>query len=593
MSALDVLVVDDSPDDRDAIRRTISKIAGRDVTLYDAGSLAEAEQALVSRRFGCVLLDYRLPDSLGVEAVARLTKLSPETPVIMITGQGDERIAAEALRSGATDYLGKSLLANEEAVGRILDIVRARARAAADAPRTLRVLVVDDSEDDREFFERTLNAIESFRYEVEAVSNAADALKVIAERPPDCLVLDYSLPGLNGVELLGRFRQTNPYLPVVIVTGQGSEAIAVEAIRAGAQDYLPKSAITREDLHRCVRASVEKCRQVEKVESVRAGLEQLAAELKQSNEEIERFTSAASDDLREPLKALRLLPDFVARDLAAAFGQVPESIAESLELIRSQGSRMGELLERVVEHAAAKDGLEERVAARISDLEALNTDLEAALTQRDVLLAEVYHRVKNNLQFIDAVLAIETKKVADPALDEAFERVRRRIKSLGFVHEQILGSPDLETLDLGTFLKDICDNLAEGMGARERGVEVAAQIASMPIDLDRAIAFALVVNELLSNALKHAFPDGRRGRVEVRVTREGTGGATLVVQDDGVGAGAVSEKDSWSGGKILQAVVGQLKAKMDVRSENGTIVTVRVPTLQPAHGSARRAGALG
>jgi two-component sensor histidine kinase len=589
VSALDILIIDDSADDRDAIRRTITRISGGEVTLHDAASLQEAEQALVDRRFSCVLLDYRLPDSLGVGAVERLTKLTPETPIVMITGQGDERIAAEALRSGAVDYLGKSLLANEEAVGRILDIVRSRARASGDAPRTLRVLVVDDSPDDREFFERTLNAIESFRYEVEAVSNAADALEVIAERPPDCLVLDYSLPGLNGVELLGRFRQTNPYLPVVIVTGQGSEAIAVEAIRAGAQDYMPKSAITREDLHRCVRASVEKCRQLEKVESVRSGLEQLAAELKQSNEEIERFTSEASEDLREPLRALRVLPDYVARDLAEAFGQVPETIVESLNLIRGQGARMGELLERVVEHATTKDGLEERVAARIRDLEALNGDLEAALRQRDVLLAEVYHRVKNNLQFIDAMLALESKKVGDATLSEAFERVSRRIRSLGFVHQQILQSPDLETLDLGRFLKDICENLSEGMGASERGVEVRAEIESLPIDLDRAVAFALVVNELLSNALKHAFPDGRSGRVDVRVVRDGAGGATLTVEDDGAGVGAASARESWSGSRILDAVVAQLKATMDVRSERGTTVTVQVPGLEPTRAPVRAA----
>jgi two-component sensor histidine kinase len=78
--------------------------------------------------------------------------------------------------------------------------------------------------------------------------------------------------------------------------------------------------------------------------------------------------------------------------------------------------------------------------------------------------------------------------------------------------------------------------------------------------------------------------------VELAVTRDGSGGATLVVKDDGVGVGPSSEKTSWSGGKILQAVVGQLKAHMEVRSENGTIVTVRVPGIKPAHAGQRRAG---
>ena len=125
----------------------------------------------------------------------------------------------------------------------------------------------------------------------------------------------------------------------------------------------------------------------------------------------------------------------------------------------------------------------------------------------------------------------------------------------------------------------------DGLGADERGIDVTVNFDSAPIKLDRAIPFALVVNELLSNALKHAFPDGRRGVVSLRVKRDADDGVVLTVRDNGVGLGEARDRAAWSGGKILRALVGQLGAEMDVRSSGGTMVTVRVPDLK---GKSRR-----
>ncbi|MCB9947154.1 MAG: response regulator [Rhodospirillaceae bacterium] len=576
MSPLTLLLVDDSPDDREAIRRTFARSSAADVTLVEASTLKDAEQALLDRRFHCVLLDYRLPDAQGMEAISRIAELSPATPIVMITAYGDETVAAAAFRSGATDYLGKATLSNEEIVDRILDIVTGSDDADADDFRTLRVLVVDDSPEDRELVVRTLLAVNSPQYRVDTAATGAEALQSVDESPPDCIVLDYSLPGISGLQLLTRFRKSHPSMPVVVVTGQGSEATAVEAIRGGAQGYLPKSAITRTDLHRCVRDSVRKSRTVDRAEATRRRLEELAQDLRRANADLDGFVHAPSNDLRVPLRALLALPDWLARDLESAFGQVPATIADSVGLMRSHLRRMDAMIDRLAEHTTFGADIEKDVIARLEDLEHLNRELRDTVRQRDLLLGEVNHRVKNNLQLIDAMLAIEAEGVKDAALTERFLHVRRRIASIGLVHQRILESPDLATFDASGFVGDICRYLAEGFDMAGRGITLVTDISPLSIDIDRAIPLGLILNELVSNALKHAFPAGRPGTVAVRMAPDGPEAVVLEVIDDGIGFAPQASSKTWSGSQILQALVGQLRGTLVIEGDDGTRATVRM-----------------
>jgi two-component sensor histidine kinase len=207
--------------------------------------------------------------------------------------------------------------------------------------------------------------------------------------------------------------------------------------------------------------------------------------------------------------------------------------------------------------------LERRVAERTGEL-------TAALAQRDLLLREVYHRVKNNLQMIDGLLIMQSRRMSDPEGRQAMQGLRDRVYALGLVHHQLMDSQDLKTFDIAPFLEELSNNLVDG-GA---GQDVTLSIKAIPLDvgLDFAIPLGLLVTELVTNSLKHAFPGGH-GRIEVSLTRSEDGALVLVVSDDGQGYG---EADGTSkarkpalGMNIIDGLVAQLKGTLDVRSQPG------------------------
>lgn len=208
--------------------------------------------------------------------------------------------------------------------------------------------------------------------------------------------------------------------------------------------------------------------------------------------------------------------------------------------------------------------------------------LNKALEERDLLLSEVYHRVKNNLQFVDAMLAIEGSKLSDPEATGVIETVRGRLHSLARVHARILGSQDLATVDLRDLLNDICRDLADGAGLSDRGIRMETDIEAVSLDWERAIPVGLLVNEIVTNAIKHAFPDNRKGLISVSASRSETG-ISIGIRDDGVGAeagGTATSSDpaeASSGAMIVATFAQQLGALIETTTGGGTEVAIAVP----------------
>jgi two-component sensor histidine kinase len=204
--------------------------------------------------------------------------------------------------------------------------------------------------------------------------------------------------------------------------------------------------------------------------------------------------------------------------------------------------------------------LERRVEDRTAEL-------TAAVAQRDLLLREVYHRVKNNLQTVDALLVIQARRLADPAAKAALRGLRDRVYALGLVHQQLMGSEDLKTFDIAPFLEELSTNLVHA-GA-EQSVTLSVRAAPLEVGLDFAIPLGLLVTELVTNCLKHAFPDGS-GTIEVTLDRGADKGLVLVVADDGQGYSTGQPmSDTHLGSSIIEGLVGQLRGKIMVESRPG------------------------
>jgi len=162
----------------------------------------------------------------------------------------------------------------------------------------IRILVIDDSPDDRELYWRALNKNTDVLYDISDAEDGERGLARIEECAPDCILLDYSLPGRNGIEVLKRIHARHPHIPVVMLTGQGNETVAVNAMREGAQNYISKSTITPEAMQRAIQVAIDHC-----------SMEKRIAEQHTS---LEIFARALAHDLKEPVRTIQSYLDLLA-----------------------------------------------------------------------------------------------------------------------------------------------------------------------------------------------------------------------------------------------------------------------------------------
>ena len=203
------------------------------------------------------------------------------------------------------------------------------------------VLLVDDNPDDREGYMRALGKIDDVAYRYAEAAGGESMLRYLADHRPDCVLLDYSLPGRNGLELLHQVVTDFPFLPVVMMTGQGNENIAVQAIKAGAQHYLVKSDVTPELLHETIAAAI-KHRALE----YERGL--LIEKLTASNTELERFVYVASHDLQEPIRMVASFSQILSKEYSQSLDETGQ---QYLDIVHQSSVRMRGMIEDLLTYA--------------------------------------------------------------------------------------------------------------------------------------------------------------------------------------------------------------------------------------------------
>mgnify|MGYP001809644345 CR=1 FL=1 len=234
----------------------------------------------------------------------------------------------------------------------------------------------------------------------------------------------------------------------------------------------------------------------------------------------------------------------------------------------------------------AYDTLGERVGQRTAELTEANARLEHALADKEILLKEVQHRVKNNLQVICSLLRLQAGRL-DGAIRGAFDESLRRIQSMSLVHELLYRSEEPARIDLADYLQELCARLQRSFGPS--AVRLVVEAESWTVDVDRAMPLAMIASELVSNALHHAHPTGGEGHIRVTLAPPGAGGGLLRVEDDGVGLpphvgppspggrAGVTTQEKGLGLILVQSLVAQAGATLSIERDGGTRFTVRVP----------------
>ena len=217
------------------------------------------------------------------------------------------------------------------------------------------------------------------------------------------------------------------------------------------------------------------------------------------------------------------------------------------------------------------------VTTDVSGLKDAEDRLQAALQEKEVLLKEIYHRVKNNLQVVASLLQMQSRSLADPRFSAAIDDSVRRVSSMALVHEQLYRSRDLALVDFGEYMHTLVGHLAQSWHAHARGIRIIADILEAPLGIETAIPCGLIVNELVSNAFKHAFEGRAGGTVMVRF-RAGADARSwvLTVGDDGNGMDAALDmaRSASLGLKLVATLTEQLSGALEISRERGTVFTI-------------------
>ncbi|HTY51848.1 MAG TPA: PAS domain S-box protein [Methanomicrobiales archaeon] len=256
-----------------------------------------------------------------------------------------------------------------------------------------------------------------------------------------------------------------------------------------------------------------------------------------------------------------------------------------ITLVRKNGERFPALLTKYpLKDEAGSVRAALSVCIDITVLKRAEAQIRASLLEKENLLREIHHRVKNNMQVVSALLILQSKKTKDQHIIEMFRESEHRIKTMALIHEKLYQSRSFGTIDLAEYLTRLVQYLFSSYQERSAGVELRMEVKDISLDIDTALPTSLIINEIVSNSLKYAFPGGKGGRICIRASREEGKGILLEISDDGVGLppGFDLETTGTLGLHLVHGLaVNQLGGTIEMgKAKIGTSFIIRFPEMK-------------
>ncbi len=365
----------------------------------------------------------------------------------------------------------------------------------------MKILAVEDNPADVGILRELLD-LQGSSFEIVNAKTLAAADDFIARGDVEFILLDLGLPDSQGIETLRGIRARHLFIPIVVLTGFDDEETGVLALREGAQDYLVKGQITGHSLARSIRYADERNRIDQELVRKNADLDAMNEELAATDEELRQ----ANDELLNSNARLSGLN----QDLSAAQEKLSRNIDE---LTKSE-----------------------------RDLRRSEASLKDALAEKEILLSEIHHRVKNNLAAFISLLSLGGSYEETPAGTALKKDLQNRARTMALIHETLYNTRQYSVVDMEIYLSTLVDQVV-GSYSPVRSLKAVVDAKGIALDLFRATPTGLIVNELVTNSLKYAFPTGiaPRGPVQdtlpmIRIGLSSNSGVyCLRVSDNGVG----------------------------------------------------------
>jgi len=560
-------------DDDSLLRQGLRDMVESDVkTVEEYGSCEAFMAAYRPGTEGCLLLDASFPGMSGVALLRWLRTAGHRLPAIMITGNGDVEIAVEAMKAGASDFIEKPVDAPQllaciaETVAQAQDAghITGRQTAAAEkiaglTPRQQQILHLilagERSKNiaaDLGISQRTVEAHRATIMQragvksLPALARLAFAAEQVAPRPLQAPLQARPEPRDAGPER----SQTPEKVEALLTAPDLSEALESEQFRRFL-DQIPLAIIVAE-----IKAEEH---------------------ITYANPEFERLTGHVAADIEgQPWSILKSEDVDQARTLGDAITDAADFVG-SFRIDRASGaSTIADVYSNLIEDEDRTPTF--RLAALVdmgdTDL-AQRKEFEQQIREKDALLMEFQHRVKNNLQMITALIRVEAKNARGKLSTVPFDRLSGRINSIQLLYTLLDGFGKGDEIDLGVYLSEIVSSVMHAHAVE--GIRLNLSVDAYPVSVNVAMPTGLVVNELMTNAIKHAFVGRDGGTITVQNVSDDKG-CRVVIADDGVGLpdGVEWPKPGKLGALIVRSLRENAKAdlKVESNSKTGTRVTI-------------------
>ncbi|MFK7771236.1 MAG: tetratricopeptide repeat protein [Saprospiraceae bacterium] len=282
----------------------------------------------------------------------------------------------------------------------------------------------------------------------------------------------------------------------------------------------------------------------------------------------------------EALTTMRLENDFEKRELVTQQTITTLELQEELQSTRLSNQR--NIIIGLVVALGLLGFLLFQIFRQKNKIEDQNQVIQKSLKEKDTLLREIHHRVKNNLQVISSLLSIQSRNLTDQAAVDALNEGRSRVQTMSLIHQDLYQQDQLTGINFQKYFKQLIQNLFSTYNISEENIEIVAEIDDLNLDVDTVIPIGLILNELITNALKYAF-NGGEGKIHV-ILKEEKNTLLLEVKDNGIGIQKmenISENNSY-GFELIHALVDKLDGELNISNEDGTQVRAVFKTYQKA-----------
>jgi two-component sensor histidine kinase len=199
--------------------------------------------------------------------------------------------------------------------------------------------------------------------------------------------------------------------------------------------------------------------------------------------------------------------------------------------------------------------------------------------ENELLLKEIHHRVKNNLQTISSLLSLQSESISDKGAFDAVQESKNRVASMALIHQKLYQGDNLAAIEMRDYFETIGKAIIDSFGEKAEHISLNVEMKDVELDVDTAVPIGLITNELITNSIKHAFPNKQKGQIFISLSKEENGLLKLNITDNGQPASNEStvKKEKGFGTLLIQLLTTQLGGKLEKSTEAGTSTVIQFP----------------